>query len=238
MITNDARAAALLAGDVQFIDLVPTADIARPRTNAALSVAETVGLRLIYLALDQSRDGPTPYVTGPNGETLDRNPLKDRRVREALSIAINRPAIVARVMEGAAIPTGQFLPPGSFSYVPDLGAPVYDPERARELLAEAGYPGGFRITLHGSNDRYLNDFEDCAGDWPDVDAHRRADGGGDPALDELLQAAPRHPGHDDAHVHRPARDRTRWTAPISPEADQAERARESTGACGSNTCSS
>lgn len=158
MITNDgARAAALLAGDVQFIDSVPTADIARLRTNAALSVAETVGLRLIYLALDQSRDGPTPYVTGPNGETLDRNPLKDRRVREALSIAINRPAIVARVMEGAAIPTGQFLPPGSFSYVPDLGAPVYDPERARELLAEAGYPGGFRITLHGSNDRYLND---------------------------------------------------------------------------------
>src|SRR5207248_1006712 len=101
---------------------------------------EIVGLRLIYIALDQSRDGPTPFVTGPNGETLDRNPLKDRRVREALSLAINRPAIVARVMQDAVIPSGQFLPPGTYSYVPNLAPPPYDPERARELLTQAGYP--------------------------------------------------------------------------------------------------
>jgi peptide/nickel transport system substrate-binding protein len=158
IISNDgARTAALLAGDVQFIDSVPTSDIAKLRTNAALAIADIVGLRLIYLGLDQSRDGPTPYVTGPNGETLDRNPLKDRRVREALSVAINRPALVSRVMEGAAIPSGQFLPPGSFSYVPELGPPSYDPALAKRLLAEAGYPNGFRITLHGPNDRYLND---------------------------------------------------------------------------------
>ena len=61
-------------------------------------------MRLIFLGLDQSRDGPSPFVFGPNGEKLDKNPLKDRRVRLALSIAINRQAIVDRVMEGAAMP--------------------------------------------------------------------------------------------------------------------------------------
>jgi len=61
------------------------------------------------------------------------------------------------VMEGAAVPTGQFLAPGSFSYVADLEAPKQDLAEAKRLLAEAGYPNGFRITLHGPNDRYVND---------------------------------------------------------------------------------
>ena len=94
---------------------------------------------------------------GPNGEKLDKNPLKDRRVREALSIAINREAIVDRVMEGAAVPSGQFLPEGAFGYAPGLNPPKYDPARAKELLAEAGYPNGLRITLNSPNDRYVND---------------------------------------------------------------------------------
>jgi peptide/nickel transport system substrate-binding protein len=158
MITNEAaRTAALLSGDVALIDSVPTADIATLRTDPRMKLWETVSLRLIYIMLDQSREGPTPFVKGPNGETLDKNPLKDRRVREALSIAINRPAIVDRVMENAAIPSGQFLPPGSFSYAPDVTPPAFDPARAKALLAEAGYPNGLTITLHSSNDRYLND---------------------------------------------------------------------------------
>ncbi len=158
MITNEAaRTAALLSGDVSLIDAVPTADIARLRADPKMKIWEAVSLRLIYLMLDQSRDGPTPFVTGPNGETLDKNPLKDHRVREALSLAINRPAIVDRVMENAAIPSGQFLPPGSYSYAPDVTPPAFDATRAKALLAEAGYPNGLRITLHSSNDRYLND---------------------------------------------------------------------------------
>lgn len=158
MITNDgARTAALLAGDVALIDAVPTSDIGKLRTNPKLALSDVVGLRLIYLAADQSRDGPTPFVTGPNGEALDRNPLKDPRVRQALSLAINRPAIVSRIMEDAAIASGQFLPPGSFSYVPDLPPPPADAERARALLAEAGFPQGLTVTLHSPNDRYVND---------------------------------------------------------------------------------
>lgn len=157
-IPNDAsRVAALLAGDVDFIDFVPTEDLQKLRSDPKVKVWEQLGLRIIFLALDQSRDGGSPFVSGPNGEKLDKNPLKDQRVREALSIAINRQAIVDRVMEGAAVPSGQFLPPGTFGYVPDLKAPPYDPAQAKKLLAEAGYPNGFRIALHGPNDRYVND---------------------------------------------------------------------------------
>ncbi len=158
IISNDAaRTAALLSDDVAFIDAVPTSDLGKLRGNPKVSISEIVSLRLIFLWLDHQHADGSMFVTGPNGEKLDRNPLQDLRVRRALSLAINRPAVTERVMEDTAIPTGQFLPRGSFSYVPDLRAPPYDPAKAKELLAQAGYPNGFRITLHGPNDRYVND---------------------------------------------------------------------------------
>lgn len=158
MITNDAgRTAALLAGDVDLIDQVPTSDLARLRADPRLALSEITGLRLIYLAFDHSRAEGSPFVADAEGRPLATNPLRDPRVRRALSMAIDRPAIVDRVMEGAAIPTGQFLAEGAYSYVPGLAAPRADAEGARRLLAEAGYPQGFRITLHGPNDRYPND---------------------------------------------------------------------------------
>jgi peptide/nickel transport system substrate-binding protein len=158
IISNDAaRTAALLAGDVGIIEFVPPTDLPSLRKDARVTLAEVVSNRSIYLWLDHSRDGPTPFVTGPNGETLDKNPLKDLRVRQALSLAINRQGIVDRVMENAAIPTGQYLRPGSYSYVPDLKPTPYEPDRAKALLAEAGFPKGLRITIHGPNDRYVND---------------------------------------------------------------------------------
>ena len=160
MITNDAaRTAALLAGDVDVIDQVPTSDLARLRTDQRVTLSEIVGLRLIFLGLDHLRAAGenSPFITDNNGQPLGRNPLQDVRVRRALSIAIDRRAIVDRVMEGAAIPAGQFLPEGTYSHVPNMPAPGYDPDAARRLLAEAGYPQGFRITLAGPNDRYIND---------------------------------------------------------------------------------
>ena len=158
IVVNDAaRTAALLAGDVDLIDQVATTDVARLRTDQRVALSEIVGLRIIYLHLDRSRSDGTPFVSGPNGEALSKNPLDDVRVRRALSLAIDRGAIVDRVMEGAAIPAGQFLPPGTYSHVPGLEAPKYDPDAARRLLAEAGFPNGLRVTLHGPSDRYVND---------------------------------------------------------------------------------
>jgi peptide/nickel transport system substrate-binding protein len=158
MITNDAsRTAALLAGDVDFIDQVATSDVAKLRNDQRVALSEVTGLRIIYLSLDHLRADASPFVTDNDGKPIARNPLKDVRVRRALSLAIDRPAIVERVMEGVATPAGQFFPPGVFSYVPELPAPKPDPEAARRLLAEAGFPQGFRLTLHGPNDRYIND---------------------------------------------------------------------------------
>jgi peptide/nickel transport system substrate-binding protein len=160
MVTNDAtRTASLLAGDLDFIDQVPTSDLARLRRDQNMNLSETVGLRLVFLGLDHLRaaNENSPFITGNDGRPLGRNPLQDVRVRRALSIAIDRKAIAERVMEGAATPSGQFLPPGTFSHVADVTAPEYDPDGARRLLAEAGYPDGFRITLNSPNDRYIND---------------------------------------------------------------------------------
>lgn len=96
-------------------------------------------------------------MAGPNGERLERSPLKDVRVRRALSVAINRAGIVQQIMSGFAAPSGQFLSRGVFGHDPSIEADAFDPEMARRLLAEAGYPNGFRIRLSGPNDRYVND---------------------------------------------------------------------------------
>ncbi len=158
MIPNDgARTASLLAGDVQLIEFVPTSDAVKLRTDKRVALAEVASQRFVYLWLDRSRTGATPFVTGPNGEKLDTNPLNDVRVRRALNMAINRPAIVERVMEGAAYAAGQFVAQGTWGYVPGLEPPAFDAAKAKALLAEAGFPNGFRITLHGPNDRYVND---------------------------------------------------------------------------------
>ena len=128
IISNAAsRTAALLAGDVGIIEFVPPSDLASLRKDDRVTLAEVVSNRSIFLWLDHSRDGPTPFVAGPNGEVLQKNPLKDRRVRLALSLAINRQGIVDRVMEGAAIPTDQYLRPGSYSYVAELPPHPYQP---------------------------------------------------------------------------------------------------------------
>ncbi|MDX2103372.1 MAG: ABC transporter substrate-binding protein [Alphaproteobacteria bacterium] len=158
IITNgSARVAALRAGDVDIIDDVPTQDVSAMRNNRDISVVSAPSNRVIYLHMDRSRgDGPTPFVTQKNGQPLDKNPLNDLRVRQALSMAINRRGITERTLDGAGIPASQFLPDGFFGISPRLQVTGFDADRARRLLAEAGYPQGFKITLHGPNDRYIN----------------------------------------------------------------------------------
>ncbi|WP_421995746.1 ABC transporter substrate-binding protein [Roseococcus sp.] len=158
MILNDAgRTAALLAGDVDLIEQIPTSDLARLRREPRLTVTEIASLRTVYMAPDYSRDGGTPLVTDNAGTPLPVNPFKDVRVRRALSMAINRDALVDRVMEGASVSTAQWLPAGAFGYNADVKPQAFDAEGARRLLAEAGYPEGFRLTVHTPNDRWPND---------------------------------------------------------------------------------
>lgn len=155
---DGVRVAALLSNDVEVIDVVPPPDMPRLKSTPGVSFSEIPSLRCIYLKLDTAHDS-SPYITDHSGQKLDKNPLRDLRVRQALSFAINRQAIVERVMQGAALPTGQMMPPGANGYVPDLAPPPFDPDRAKKLLAEAGYPNGFAIGLIGPNNRYVNDAQ-------------------------------------------------------------------------------
>ena len=154
--SDPSRVAALLAGDVQVIENVPTTDVAKLRGDKRLTVARTVADRLIYLHMDSERD-VSPYVTDKSGKPMTRNPLKDARVRKAISKAINRQALAEKVMEGEAVPTGQLLPVGFFGYTSNLKVEAFDPDGAKALLAEAGYPDGFGLTIHAPNNRYVND---------------------------------------------------------------------------------
>jgi peptide/nickel transport system substrate-binding protein len=152
-----ARAAAILSGDVDIIDTVPSSDIPTMRNEANIKLTEIQGLRVIYLAPDRSRTTDPIFVTDNDGKPLAQNPFNDLRVRQALTMSINREALADRVMQGTARGTGQWLPPGSYSYNDAVKVPTVDLDKARALLTEAGFPQGFRMTLHTPNDRYPND---------------------------------------------------------------------------------
>ncbi len=157
MIPSDpARTAALLAGDVDVIENVPTSDLARLRGDPKLRLAEVVSWRTIFFQLDQYRAQP-PLVTDLEGKPLAKNPFMDVRVRRAISKAINRKALVERAMENVAVPAANVVSPQIFGHNPGLKPEAYDPEGARKLLAEAGYPNGFAITVSAPNNRYVND---------------------------------------------------------------------------------
>jgi len=145
------RLAGLLAGDHDVVEAPGTGDIPRLRDNPAMRLAVSATTRLIFLQLDQRE--PAPFVNGGTG----RNPLRDVRVRQALSLAIDRVAITNRVMDGLSLPAAQILPDGMFGTLPGLPVLPFDPARARALLAEAGFAEGFAMTLHATNNRYVND---------------------------------------------------------------------------------
>jgi len=150
-----SRVAALLAEDVDVISGVPTTDIEVLKNDAEITLAQGPSNRVIYLHMDQFREN-SPFITAKDDSEI-KNPLMDVRVRTAISKAIARDLIVDRVMEGVAIPAGQVLPDGFFGVSENLEPLEYDPEGAKALLAEAGYGDGFKMTIHGPNDRYIND---------------------------------------------------------------------------------
>lgn len=156
-ITNPAaRVSALLSGGVDVIDGVPAGDVARLSRERNIRVTSTVTPRMAYMALDSARD-ESPFVTDTEGRPMARNPLRDRRVRQAISMMINREAMVNTLLSGGGVPAGQIVPEGQGGYDPSLAPTPFDLPRARALLAEAGWPNGFGLTIHSSNNRFPQD---------------------------------------------------------------------------------
>ncbi|TDX85199.1 peptide/nickel transport system substrate-binding protein [Neorhizobium sp. R1-B] len=158
-ISNDAsRVAALRSGAVDLIDAVPPGDVKTLQGISGLKVFSTASARIIYLALDSARD-KSPFITDKEGKPLDKNPLKDVKVRQALSKLVNRQLIIDRILDGSAEPAGQLVPNGVAGNDPSIEAPAFNADEAKKLLADAGYKDGFGITLHTSNDRFPGDAE-------------------------------------------------------------------------------
>ncbi len=144
--SNATRLAALLSGEVDFVLDPPTQDVARLRAAPHLKVVEGGELRVQYVAFDVFRDD---LLHGKAGGT---NPFRDLRVRQAVAHAIDAEAIRAKVMRGFSRPTGSILVPGVQGYAAEADRRVpHDREKARRLLAEAGYPDGFEVTLDAGN---------------------------------------------------------------------------------------
>lgn len=150
------RVAALLSGEVDMIYAVPPQDIARIRQTTGLKIIQRPELRTIYLGFKQDADELA------SSDIKGRNPFKDARVREAVALAIDEPTITTRVMLGLGHPTALMWGPGVNGYDPQLDErPKPDAAKSKQLLAEAGYPDGFRVGLDCPNDRYVMDEQIC-----------------------------------------------------------------------------
>jgi peptide/nickel transport system substrate-binding protein len=157
-IQNPATAvAALLSGDIDFINPVPIQDTERLKQNPDVNIIQGIEARVIMLGFPHEADA-LKY----SAETTDKNPFADVRVRQAVGHAINVPAILQTIMRGNAEEVSQLVSPAMRGYTDSLARrPVYSPDEARALLTEAGYPDGFSFGLKCTNDRYLNDEAVC-----------------------------------------------------------------------------
>jgi peptide/nickel transport system substrate-binding protein len=150
------RVAALLSGELDMLYTVPPQDISRIEKTPHMKVWQTPELRTIFLGFDQSR----PELLESN--IKDKNPFKDKRVRQAFYQAIDENAIAAKVMNNHAHPTALMVGPGVNGYDAALDKRFpYDPAAAKKLLADAGYPDGFEVGFDCPNDRYVDDKAIC-----------------------------------------------------------------------------
>lgn len=157
MIKADAtRIAALLSGEVDLVQDVPVQDIDRVGKTANIKINLGPENRTIFFGMDVA----SPELQSSN--IKGKNPFADKRVRQAINMAIDREAIKRAVMRGQSVPAGVIAPPFVNGYTKELDAlPKVDIAKSTALLKEAGYADGFQVTLHCPNDRYINDEGIC-----------------------------------------------------------------------------
>jgi peptide/nickel transport system substrate-binding protein len=155
IVSDATRVAALISGEVDLINDPPPQDVPRLTQTPNIKVLEGVENRIVFIGMDQARD--ELLYSNVKG----KNPFKDVRVRQALYQAVDIDAIQKNTMRGLSKPTGAILPSPLMS-TPEVEKRLpYDKEKAKKLLAEAGYPNGFEVTLDCPNNRYINDERIC-----------------------------------------------------------------------------
>jgi peptide/nickel transport system substrate-binding protein len=162
-ISNDsARVAGLLAGDIDVADTLPAELYERVKASDKLTLLTTDSVFTNYFYIDSISPRLTAgNATGPDGQPLPTNPLRDLRVRTAIDHALNRPALADRAMQGGATAADQIAAVGLQGHVDGLSPTRFDPALGRRLLAEAGYPNGFALTLSCTSDRFAGDGRTC-----------------------------------------------------------------------------
>ncbi|NBC34671.1 MAG: ABC transporter substrate-binding protein [Alphaproteobacteria bacterium] len=156
-ITADAtRMAALRTGAMDLVYPLPVQDIARVESDPRTRALTRPGLRTIFLGMNQHAEELL------HSDISERNPFRDRRVRLAVYQAIDVVAIRDIILRGQGRPAATLVAPEIEGYPEDIERYAHDPQAARRLLADAGYPDGFSVRLDCPNDRYINDEEICA----------------------------------------------------------------------------
>ncbi|OZI40321.1 ABC transporter substrate-binding protein [Bordetella genomosp. 1] len=150
------RVAALISGEMDVVQPVPVQDWKRLEDAKGVKPLTAPEARAIFIGMDQDRDELL------FSDVKGKNPFKDAKVREAVVLAVDTKAINDKIMRGAAKPLGSLVATAINGYDDSYGAPFKpDVDRAKKLLAEAGYPKGFTVTLDCPNDRYVNDEKVC-----------------------------------------------------------------------------
>jgi peptide/nickel transport system substrate-binding protein len=157
-IPNDAaRIAQLKAGQVDLVARVSGTDVAALKLDPKMSVVTHDTIYIFQIEFDM-RD-KSPQVWAKDGTPLPHNPFLDPRVRQAIDLAIDRNALVEVAQEGLGSAATQFVPPFVFGYNKSLPARPYDLAKAKQLMKDAGYPNGFKVTFTFTNDRLPGDAQ-------------------------------------------------------------------------------
>jgi peptide/nickel transport system substrate-binding protein len=155
IVSDATRVAALITGEVDLVNDPPPQDVPRLKALADVRILEGAENRIVFIGMDQGRD--ELLYSNVKG----KNPFKDKRVRQAMYQAIDIEAIKANTMRGLSAPSGVMLPSPAQT-TPQLEKRLpYDKAKAKQLLADAGYPNGFEVTIDCPNNRYVNDEKIC-----------------------------------------------------------------------------
>lgn len=153
---ESTRVAALISGEMDLVMPVPVQDWPRLESEPNVEVLNEPEARAVFIGMDQHRDELL------FSDVKGKNPFKDKRVRQAIDLTVDTKLINEKIMRGAAKPLGTLIADKINGYDESFGAPYEtDIEKAKKLLADAGYPDGFSVQLDCPNDRYVNDEKVC-----------------------------------------------------------------------------